>query len=453
MHTLYTLCKENCWKMLLLSNRNILKKQLEWQYGDQFKSTVTLMNYQKFTQLLKFKSFDKGSYQVIVSDEAHFFFQDAPYNNESDITLNYLSEKTDSLVLFLSATCSAIYKYLEDKWNFSYQFLKPYKFAKYFYWNNIDVIKKFLINLPENEKAIYFCRNIDTAYSLHKEMPECSSFICSQNNAKYASKSNTETLKQITEREMFDCKILFTTTVLDNGINLHDPFLKHIIIDLYDFDAIIQCIGRRRIDDEVNLPNIYIAQYTQSHLQSIINTYSRVLEPITSLTNEGLELFERKYNRKNLHGLLYTESTDGQFTQYKVNKAKEYRYRYEIKLAQAINQQDTKFGHLKYLCELLSLDFAEFQDLSKYYTAITLNDKLDSYIGKRLFGTDKTRFVELLKKNVLTPLVGGYKVNTVNNYFDNIQLPYVVKDQKVRERKSPYYNKRYWLLQEKMRPE
>lgn len=58
-------------------------------------------------------------------------------------------------------------------------------------------------------------------------------------NSEYLSGDNkaiSPVFRQIVEQESFDCRILFTTKVLDNGVNLKDRAIKHIIIEQADID-------------------------------------------------------------------------------------------------------------------------------------------------------------------------------------------------------------------------
>ncbi len=253
------------------------------------------MNYQSFINFIKYKIDQiQGIYTLIIADECHYFFSDSNFADETDVPLNYLVEHTDNeLVIFLSATSSILQEFFanqeEHGINFSYQIIKPYKFKQCFFWNDIEVIHKFLLELPQDEKAIYFCRNIKQAYELHKEFPDNSAFICAQSNTKYGDLCDKETLEQLRTLERFEKQILFTTSVIENGINIHDPNLKHLIIDIYNFDTIIQCIGRKRIADENDFPNIYIKQITQPYiLTNVISNTNKKLMP--------LECFRTKSN-------------------------------------------------------------------------------------------------------------------------------------------------------------
>lgn len=458
MNTLYHMCKNNKRRMLFLTNRIWLKEQLISLYGEQVEDVITLMNYQSLINYIKFqRNKIEGIYDLIVSDEAHYFFNDSIFADETDVPLNYLINETDKeLVVFLSATSQTLEDYFnqktEHKLNFKYKITKPYVFKDYYYWNSFDVIKKFLTELPKDEKAIYFSKNINRALEFHHDFPNNSSFICAQGNKRFGDKCDMDTLKQLKENEKFNKQILFTTNVIENGININDPQLKHIIIDIYDFDTIIQCIGRRRIRDGEELPNIYIRQVKQSAVSTVINNTNFKLKPLEYFRSHNNEEFNKKYGSKNLHGLLYTESIESNqnISKYVVNAAKEFKYKHDLKIAEEINDTDTKLGHLILFCRYMQIDFLNFKDLSSYYTEISLEDKFNYYLDRPLFGDEKTNFVELLKKEVLKPLKGGYKVITVNDYFKDIQLPYYIISEKENRRTDEHYGKRYWLLKFKV---
>lgn len=454
MNNLYALCKEKHYKMLLLTNRNALKEQLIAKYGDQSKDVVTVENYQGFIQEIKYQREFISIYNVIVADESHYYFSDGSWAVETDIPLKYLINSTDEqLVIFMSATIEILNEYFQSvtadhQINFFYKFIKPYKFDKCYYWNDVSLIKKVLLDLPEDEKAVYFCSNIKRAYDLYQDMPNNSTFICSKENKMFGKYSNSETWDQIKSNEKFDKQILFTTTVLENGINLIDRRLKHIIIDLFDFDTIIQCIGRKRIGAGMDLPNIYIKQFTQPYIQTRINNLKKRLEPVNDFNMLDYEDFGKKYSSRNLKGLLYTENLCSNKNEYKyvINTAKVTKYNHEINLAEQMNKLDGKFGHLKLLCKHMGISFKEFQDLSLLYDRVTLQDHLEAYIDKKLFKEDKTKFIQFLQRNLLKPLQGKYNEKTVNDYFNDLNLPYQILAGKERSRKSDNYNRHYWML-------
>ncbi|MBR0598102.1 DEAD/DEAH box helicase family protein [Sinanaerobacter chloroacetimidivorans] len=452
MNFLHNQCEEKEYKILLLTNRTLLKDQLQTEYYHKVNDVITIWNYQFFSERIKYNNF-YNSFDIIVADECHWFFSDSTFANETDIPLKYLTGNTqNSTIIFISATSQTLEEYLDrdNKLDFKYQFIKPYEFHNCYYWNDIDVIKKLLVTLPADEKAIYFCSSIDNAYKLHREFIKTSAFVCSKNNYKYGNKSDSDTMNQIRESESFDKQILITTKVLENGVNLKDNKIKHIITDIYDFETIIQCIGRKRITDSSNLPSIYIKQKKQPSIQATINNINQFLRPLDCFYNE-FKHFNKKYGRKNLNGLLYTvcADSDNRLSGWEVNEAKKMKYVHDRKLAEEVCLRDKNFGHLMYLCDCLDIDFELFENLDLYYTKITVEDKLNQYLDTPLYGSDKSQFIEMLKKDVLKPLQGGYKADTINRYLDNIGLPYYIRTKKQGSRKSIYYGKRAWILKKR----
>jgi len=454
MNTLYQMCLTKNYRVLFLTNRVSLRDQLKTLYGKQSEDVVKIMNYQSFINYIKFMPHKiEGIYTLIIADECHYFFSDSTFANETDLPLNYLIENTENqLVIFLSATSQILQEYFqkqnEYKINFNYQFLKPYRFNQCFYWDDIEVIHKFLIELPKGEKAIFFCKSLKQAYQLHKELPDNSAFICSQGNPKYGDLCDVNILEQIRTKERFDKQILFTTNVIENGININDPQLKHIITDIYNFDTIVQCIGRKRIAECDELPNIYIKQIKQAYIQTYINNINNKMKPLECFYKRSNAEFNKQYSQKNKFGLLYTVSVEDNenLSKYVVNRAKEMKFNYDLLIANKINKIDTKFGHLKHLCKCMNIDISKFRDLSMLYAAVNIQDKLDHFLEKPLYGEDKKLFIELLQKNVLRPLQGGYKIDTVNRYFANIQLPYYITEKKQGNRNKDNYGRRAWIL-------
>lgn len=70
---------------------------------------------------------------------------------------------------------------------------------------------------------------------------------------------------------------MFTTPVLDNGINIKDEQVKHVFIELYDLTEFIQCLGRKRRIDEEDTITLYFLDYTH-YLNLIYNKHKSMLE-------------------------------------------------------------------------------------------------------------------------------------------------------------------------------
>jgi len=73
--------------------------------------------------------------------------------------------------------------------------------------------------------------------------------------------------------EKFQELILITTTCMDAGVNLIDIDLKHVVCEVEDTGTLIQCIGRKRIQDEQDSINVYLKVISNNSLGGKENTY------------------------------------------------------------------------------------------------------------------------------------------------------------------------------------
>ena len=73
-------------------------------------------------------------------------------------------------------------------------------------------------------------------------------------------KVNDAEIEKILKNERFESSMLITTTCMDAGLNLKDPDIRYIIVDVQDVGSIIQCIGRKRIGKEEDPVCVYIKE-------------------------------------------------------------------------------------------------------------------------------------------------------------------------------------------------
>ena len=81
---------------------------------------------------------------------------------------------------------------------------------------------------------------------------------------------NRETFDYIINNEKFNFKVLITTSVLDNGINLKDSLIKHIVIETCNKTSFIQMLGRIRRENITDKLNLYIKNYTKKCFPNIL---------------------------------------------------------------------------------------------------------------------------------------------------------------------------------------
>ena len=157
--------------------------------------------------------------------------------------------RQSGIKIFMTATAYFIKNYLTKELKLEidhYHIKNEYEFIeKLYFFENDDVIKKLLFDLPSDEKAIYFT-NAKKAHEMSELLESCA-FYCSKNNYDYSRYVNSEVVAYIEENEKFEEQVLCTTKVMDTGVNIKDDFIRHIIVDIADLSSIIQCIGRKRI--------------------------------------------------------------------------------------------------------------------------------------------------------------------------------------------------------------
>lgn len=451
INNLYKYAKFEKEKILFLTNRIILKKQIKKDINK--KNNIKVLSYQQLTKILKRVNFNIAIYKYVIVDECHFFFSDSYFNIETDITLEYLTNLKNNITLYLSATCEVFKNYIQKLYNNikCYSINNQLMYNNLYYFENQETILKLLANLPLEEKVIYFCSNISNAYNLYKKFKTNSTFLCSENNKKYSCYSDSNTKKTIIEQAKFDNQILFTTKILDNGINIKDKQLKHIIIDIFDFDTIQQCIGRKRILDNDDKINIYIKKFKQNSVQSYMNQWKKILKFGDEFKKLNQENYLYKNSRKNTNGLIYTSTSKDKNVILKLNNAYYYKLNYDINISNTITDinknSNKKLGHLQILCNRYNIELSNFKCLDDDITTNTFNDQLSNYLNIKMFKEEQKEFKEFIKKNAVKVVDNKHNsmgINVINGYFEDNNILYRL--QSIQETVGENRNKRYWKL-------
>ena len=251
-------------KILYLCNRRKLREQVYGDVGNaKLHGTICVTSYQALQK--KIQNQDCIDYfDYIVADECHYFTTDATFNNYTDISYNYVMNQKKSVVLFVSATAKTFFKYLQDTKKVesknSYRLDKDYSYVKKLFYYQADELKSIIDDILENEsdsKMIVFCNSGARIIEMSKIYGEKADYYCSKTSRNYRLKKlcgwidedgkpkmNT-CIKQYSKNHItFDRRILFATSVLDNGVDLKDVKIKHIlgdipeqeIFDIFDFE-------------------------------------------------------------------------------------------------------------------------------------------------------------------------------------------------------------------------
>lgn len=105
-----------------------------------------------------------------------------------------------------------------------------------------------------------------------------------------AGKKDSKTYKELCDIECFGARALISTSVIDNGINIKDKNLKHVVIQSLDPVSMIQMVGRKRL-----LPGEMVHVYimvpsTEKQYVSELNTIKRLRRCIEDAKKSGIAL-------------------------------------------------------------------------------------------------------------------------------------------------------------------
>lgn len=255
-------CKKHNMNMLLFSNRNPLKEQ-NLAHAPKNVKCYNYQSFEKFGQKALFASL--SYYDIICFDECHYFFKDSSFNYNTSMVLEYALAKTNQIKIFSSATPEPLF-YTNIKFNYTYNIKHDYNGIKeVVFYSDIGTIWDKII--ASKKKTFCVMNDMKRAQSLYAQTKENISLICSKSNSLFRI-SDKEALDFIIKTEMLPNKIAIATTVLDNGVNLKDPKLTNVVIDVSDPITIIQSLGRKRIENDTQI-TLYLKVPTTNQIHNL----------------------------------------------------------------------------------------------------------------------------------------------------------------------------------------
>ena len=440
-NNLYQFAKDHNQKILLLSNRNLLKNQNILDIGDKL-DTITAQNYQELeskilngSDVLDLFSF----YDYIVYDEVHYMFSDSLFNRNTDLLLTPVKETPqDKIFIFITATPDALLDF-QPKYDFNYTSEYDYSYIKEIvFYNRSNIAEAILQNIPYEEKAIFFSSNAQDALDLSNRFLD-SSFICSASNSLY-QKADKNAMIQIAEKAMFNSRFLFSTKVLDNGVNIKDDQVKHIIIDMLDPISFIQCLGRKRILREEDTITLYVKNYHGGNIYYALNDIYAKIKLVDELKQTSEETFRKKYRKKDFDNVIDND--------YKINIAKYQNYITSSRLLGNMLLDKNKIGYKKYICKQLNYKLLDIGNGDEQFEKISIHKLLERYVGKKLFKEDQEEFKILFFDNMFSPKKTNYRhrgIRSINAILEEDNLNFVLYSKREKDR-GEFRDQNYWII-------
>lgn len=423
----------------MITNRKLLRQQVSADLRMSGNKNIDTINYQELESMsIRGESLFSG-YNIIVFDEVHYLLNDSIFNRNTDLLLDYLkSPPKNKICVFMSATPDAILYYCKD-FDFSYSLDSDYSYIdKIYFFSREDSCGKILKSIPDNEKCLCFCSSAKEAYEKSLKYND-SQFICSEYNKKYYYKSSNIERANLIARDKFDCRILFTTKVLDNGVNIKDEKLKHIIIDMADPISFIQCLGRKRIINQNDKIKLYIKNYNSRSLTQMSIKFSEKLKLAEELNDIGKDEFLKKYRKKNFDSIIDNDIT--------INKAKYYSYRYYQNLYYNLKSDENNKGYMKYICSKLKIPIKDVLILEEEYEKKSITKVVDEYVGKKITSDLQKVFKDKFFECILVPKETNYRkrgIRSINGVLKELNLKYCLESKVTSENNQSL---RYWYLE------
>ncbi|MGM8257339.1 helicase-related protein [Clostridium perfringens] len=317
----------------------------------------------------------------------------------------------------------------ENKTGMDYSYLNP----KYF--NELSDIANTIKNDKTDNKWLVFVQSFDDMNYLLEELKGINGGVASIKSGD----ENNINFNSIMDKNKFISRVLITTKVLDNGVNIEDDKLKNIVVMTLDRTTFIQEIGRVRIDIE-NAPeiNLFIRKKYKKTFTTLLKKYNEKQEQI-DLFNENLNLFKRKFNndadkvKKDVIRL-------GRDTQWELNKIGLFRLNKDRMFAEMMENRmrKNKFAFIEEQLSWIGLEdtFDEdnmIEDVMLEEDKMSLEGYLSSMFENKIVllkAPDREELIKTIglidthnsnlgiKKNIEANIKYVKNINTLNSYLD-----------------------------------
>lgn len=449
----------NNMKILYLCNRSKLAEETFTALKETWTRNITVKTYQTMQKAIE-KRENVDVYDYVVCDECHYLLTDG-WNDKTDIMYNWLKNNKFTCKVFMSATGHNIFPIIKRWAEYKEYILNPdYSYIKKLvFYDNDSYIDRVINSLRNEEKVIYFSRKISNAYNVYERYKTKASFICSQHT------KSREFKQYITQGALVDGvlknKITITTSVWDNGINIKDSGLKHIICDMEDLIILIQALGRKRVgkatkdgfilsdDDNITL---HIRNWNKQDMTRFINPKQATYTQINKYINDDIQwITEQQHKRdKRINDCLYIDYEAGKV---KLNYLRYVGLEKEIKRLKYAK----KYGFDKYVLDGLGETFkgeVEYVLIEGEKKKSRIETYLSSRVGDKLYKEEQKRLAEIINVKRNGKLLKS--VEAVISGIKDENIPYTITGETDWNRKlddgnkNPMYGKVYWMIIEKV---
>lgn len=181
--------RETGKKIIYLCNRSKLKKQTyENVEALNLQDVIYVTTYQALQSKIKCKK-EIGYFDYIISDECHYFTNDALFNEYTDLAYDFIWRQKESVIIYISATAKVFFYWLKkEKSNIPcFEIPKSYDYVDNVYFYDKKLLIPKVDSILENEpdsKIIIFCNSISRMSELYEKYGTKANYIASKNARK-----------------------------------------------------------------------------------------------------------------------------------------------------------------------------------------------------------------------------------------------------------------------------
>ncbi len=344
------------YKVLYISNRTALDRQMRRQVAD-----ATHMKYQKAADIKDGDDYEEKfgnvtvltyhrllkhfantadwwfeQFRYVVLDECHFFYSDALFNPHTwNILKNIVERFTKSIRIYMTATFEDVikpiqyyeggvtpdiydecnFRWLSAGWfrnnGFAYKFPRDYSnYILHFFSEHkqlVELIKnekvktKWMIFVTSKNAGESLCNDINSACANNNETAACYIDRYSRDG------DDSDALKlwnDIINKNRFECRVLITTSVLDNGFSIYDDKVENIVICSDDKTECLQELGRLRVPLDKKV-NVYLRKMNKKRFDILKKRYKDLYDLLYEWYGEPPIAFHNKiYGTANPEGVI-----------------------------------------------------------------------------------------------------------------------------------------------------
>ena len=458
--------------VLYLCNRKQLRKNIERTVRQLQYSHVRVLTYQHLQKLI-LNDEDFSEYHYIIFDEIHYLTSDA-FNEYTDVAYKFLMNQNGNVCILMSATAKSLFRYLLESKKVKpknyFVIEKDYSFVEHVYLYKADVLTTIIDKILERrpkEKILVFCNSAKRVLEMSSIYKDVAEYHCSQStkNQKLKEICNADVIKHYSDDCVtFEKQILFTTKVLDNGIDFKDAAIKHIFTEIFDLDSMVQSLGRKRSLHPSDTCDYYIKNYSMQAISCFEQIIKKQLEPV-KLLKKNHEEFYKAYGggkeRKRLRNLkcLYMnfEEKNGSTKNrtltngdVRINNMMYLKFNFDFR-------EIAKMKAIKYsavVSDWLGKELAlkmELVDVDPIKKDLFL-DYLESKKSEFLFADERKELKSEFEKIGLRDRYMG--IHTLNGKLKDKKYPFVIKSGRDKRRTlndgsdNPNRDKAYWIIEE-----